>query len=201
MREIGTVKHLQVQRSPLKSGENPNRIYNPAPLLKVERLLLFPQGVIGVTDDGGEIVDVHNADHLNSKNSRVNGVSVGFTAHYVAMRGRFGEHLTDAIAGENILVEAGDTIKLADLGKRLAFQNPASGTLVYLDDLMVADPCEPFSRFALCQNPPVPAALMKETLQFLGDGMRGFYATATQGSIQVGDRVFAFDGSSDEQTR
>src|SRR5262249_46110823 len=117
-----------------------------------------------------------------------------FTGHYDAMRTHFGAHLTDGIAGENILVDLQGVLKLQDIGQRIAFQNPATGELVYLDALSPAPPCEPFSRFALRQSPPVDAALMKETLQFLDDGMRGFYASALQGSVQAGDRVLVSTG-------
>jgi MOSC domain len=145
-----------------------------------------------VLADGTEIIDVHNVSHPQSRNGGANGISVGFTAHYAAMRAHFGAHLSDGIAGENILVETASTIKLSDLGKRLVFQNQA-GTFVYLDNLLVAPPCEPFSRFALRQSPPVEAATMKATLQFLDDGTRGFYAVPLSGTIQSGDKVFASD--------
>lgn len=193
MREIGIVKQVQIQCSSLKLVEELYQIYDPAPLLTVESLLLSPQGVIGVLEDGAQIIDVHHADHPDSKYRGENGVSVSFTGHYAAMQTKFGAHLTEGIAGENILVEVDSVIKLADLGRRLAFQNPAASELFYLQELEVAAPCEPFSRFALQQSPPVLAADMKATLQFLHNGMRGFYAKAQHGTIMAGDRVFACD--------
>jgi hypothetical protein len=189
MREIGIIKLVQIQRASLKLGEKPNKIYDPSPLLVVDSLRLSPQGVIGLTADGGQIMDVHNANHPDSKNRAENGISVGFTSHYAAMRARFGEHLVDGISGENILVDTVHQFELADLGSQLTFQNPHTGEVVYLDDLMVAAPCEPFSRFALRQAPPVEANVMKSTLQFLDGGMRGFYAVAKGGIVQAGDKV------------
>jgi hypothetical protein len=197
MREIGIVKQVQIQRSSLKLGERPHRIYSPTPILVVDAIRVAPSGVIGVTSDRGEIVDIHNAHHLQSRNSGVNGVSVGFTAHYRAMRAAYGEHLIDGCAGENILVETDSIVKLGNFGKRLAFQDPQTGEARYLDDVIVAAPCVEFSHFvhkANLQMSPLSAEVVKATLQFLDDGMRGFYAAVRKPlEIQVGDKVFAVD--------
>jgi hypothetical protein len=190
MREIGVVINVQIQQASLKRGDKSRQIYDPAPLLRVARLRLSPQGVIGVRDAGEDIVDVHNGLHPQSKNGGDNGISVGFSSHYAAMRDRFGLHMRDGIAGENILVETSQRMMLEDLGQRLYFQRADSGELVTLAQLRAALPCEPFSRFALDQAPPVAPEIMKATLQFLSDGMRGFYGTAQSGMIRSGDRVF-----------
>src|SRR5262245_2856727 len=177
MREIGSIKLIQVQRSSLKAGERPYRYYDPTPLLVVDGLLLSPEGVVGLAADGQRVIDVHNAGHSASKNHQgVNGVSIGFTGHYQAMCQRFGTHLTDGIAGENILVEADPIFALNELGDRLAIET-AGGALVYLVDLLVAAPCVEFSQFAASQGERLPAEALKVTLQFLGEGMRGFYAS------------------------
>ena len=194
MREIGRVKLVQVQRSSLKVGERPYRYYDPTPLLVVDGLMLSPGGVVGLAADGGRVIDVHNADHPASKNQRgINGVSIGFTSHYQAMRERFGPHLTDGCAGENILVEAGHTFALGDLGGQLAIET-AGGAIVYLTDLLVAAPCAEFSQFAAGQGERLPAEALKTTLQFLQDGMRGFYATSdgapADAIVRTSDRVF-----------
>ena len=194
MREIGTIKLLQVQRSSLKAGERPYRYYDPTPLRVVDGLLLVPGGVVGLAADGQRVIDVHNADHPASKNQRgVNGISVGFTSHYQAIRECFGSHLTDGCAGENILVEADRTLALGDLGGRLAIET-AGGALVYLADLLVAAPCVEFSQFAVGQGERLPPEALKATLQFLDDGMRGFYASLASDSaeaiVRAGDRVF-----------
>ncbi|MBZ0294764.1 MAG: MOSC domain-containing protein [Anaerolineae bacterium] len=189
MKKIGTVKQVQVQQSSLKAGEKPNQYYDPAPLLVVDALHLTAAGVTGLTMDGSQIVDVHNATHPASRNGGDNGVSVGFTSHYRAMRDQFGTHLVDGIAGENILVESDHRWRLDELGARLAFENPETGALVYLDALMPAPPCVPFSQFAL--QAAAGGDTIKAALQFLHEGTRGFYATAHQpGSVQPGDVVY-----------
>ena len=116
MHEIGRIKLLQVQQSGLKVKQQPYGYYDPTPLLTVKSLLLYPDGVIGVTADGRRVIDVHHVQHPASRNhSGINGVSVAFTSHYEAMRSKFGDHLVDGCAGENILVEADDILRLADL--------------------------------------------------------------------------------------
>ena len=165
MHEIGRIKLLQVQQSGLKVKQHPYGYYDPTPLLVVESLLLSPEGVIGVTVDGRRVVDVHHAHHPASRNHKgVNGVSVGFTGHYKAMRSKFGDHLADGCAGENILVEAESILRLADLGKRLAIQMQKTGELIYLTRLKVAAPCVEFSQFAASHGMALPAAQLKETL-------------------------------------
>ncbi len=194
MREIGRVKQVQIQRSSLKRGEKPNRIYDPAPLLVVDNVAINAHGVTGLMADGGQIIDVHNAQHPNTKNSGVNGVSVNFTGHYREMRNQYGAHLADGIAGENILIEADRKFSLADLGVRLAFENAHTGEVAYLDDLIVAAPCVEFSHYvnkANLESSPLSPDQLKATLQFLNDGIRGFYATPfSTATIQAGDRVF-----------
>jgi len=199
MHEIGQIKLLQVQQSPLKIKQQPYGYYDPTPLLVVESLLLSPDGVIGVTSDNRQIMDIHHAHHRASRNIEgLNGLSIGFTSHYESMRGKFGDHVMDGCAGENILVEAATTLTLDDLGRRLAIQSQRTGRLIYLTRPMIAAPCVEFTHFAAGQGRDLPAGQLKEALQFLDDGRRGFYATIVdQGNemvVQAGDRLFVDDG-------
>jgi hypothetical protein len=194
MREIGLIKHVQLQRSSLKQGQRPQRYYDPAPLLVVERLLLAPGGVSAVSMDGESIIDVHHAAHPETKNRLgTNGISLGFTSHYRAMRDRYGAHLPDGCAGENILVESDHVWSLDELGATLAIEC-ADGQLVSLAGLMTAAPCVEFSRFAHLSAEPLTSDQLRTTLQFLDGGMRGFYARLADGQpeaeIRAGDRVF-----------
>ncbi len=195
MREIGRIKLVQVQRSPMKRENSLYSYYDPAPLLVVECLLPSSKGVIGLTAGGRQIVDVHHVDHPQSRNSRgKNGISIGFTSHYQAMRDRFGEQVVDGCAGENVLVETEETFRLADLGERLAIQNQQTGQFVYLTSFKVAAPCVEFTQYAANHGMPLPPEQLKSTLQFLDGGRRGFYATVVDQdevvAIQAGDRVF-----------
>jgi len=192
MRLIGHVKLVQVQQASLKVGEKPDRRYDPAPLCVVDSLELSADGVTGVNWDGGRIVDVHHAIHPQTKNNAgTNPISLGFTSHYRAMRERFGEHLTDGSAGENILIACERAITLADLGRQVVIQS-ASGEQVRLDVLSDAPPCEPFSQFAAGSR--IAGGELKAALQFLQAGMRGYYVALTPGqsapTVQAGDSVY-----------
>ncbi|MBI3830220.1 MAG: hypothetical protein HY291_11925 [Planctomycetes bacterium] len=191
--EIGRVRLLQAQRSSLKLGARPNRWYDPAPLTPAACLRLFASGIVGVTAAGEEIVDVHNAKHPETKNhERFNGISIGFTSHYREMRERYGPHLYDGCAGENIILEADRRMALADLGAALLFEG-ADGTRIELVKLLVAAPCLEFARYA--NREAQDGEALKATVQFLNLGTRGFYATLAEGQdgaeVRAGDRVFA----------
>lgn len=189
MRDVGAIVRLQIQRSSLKTGEKPHRRYDPAPLLSVERLAVTPDGVLGLSDGDAWLVDVHHRAHPQTKNEDgLHGVSVGFTAHYDAMRARFGDHLTPGCAGENLLAVADRRLGYDELAGGIAVVDRDGRELVRLQVLQVAHPCRPFTGWAL--GGTVEAQMLKEHLQFLDDGMRGFYCRATgTGIVAVGDRL------------
>lgn len=195
MHEIGQIKRIQVQQLPLKGRKQPKKYYDPSPLLEVKYLLLSQKGIIGITGDGREVLDVHHVDHPESRNiERKNGVSFGFTSHYRSMRERFGDQVTDGIAGENILVESDKIWKREDLGEQLALQNHLTGAYFYLTSILVAHPCVEFSQYAANHGRSMPPKALQETLQFLDGGRRAFYAAIVdknkQFTIQVGDKLF-----------
>ena len=179
MNTLGRVVRLQVQTAGLKRGERPRRVYDPSPLRPVESLRLGPRGAVGVTSAGESVFDVHHADHPATKHAPGREVSFGFTSHYARMRDRFGERLAVGCAGENILVaaEADRVYRLEDLGVAgLALRSAATGALVRLRGVAVADPCVEFSRFAL-GDPSASPHDVKPVLQFLDAGTRGFVFT------------------------
>lgn len=187
---IGTVVRLQVQTGHLKVADEGNRRYDPAPIKEVAILRLEAGGVVGVDEAGDLHVDVHHRDHPISRHHGDNGVSIGFTSHYHAMRRRFGDHVADGVAGENILVAAQRIQTPGSLGASLRVET-ASGTLA-LTALMVAAPCVEFTRFC-AGAAPAGTAEIKEQIRFLDEGMRAFYATPPPGpsaAIRLGDRVF-----------
>jgi len=190
MRTIGTVTRLQIQRSSLKTGEKPDRVYDPAPLLPVPRLAVTPDGVLGAGADGGWLVDVHHRAHPETKNEDgLNGVSVGFTSHYAAMRDRFGDRIVVGCAGENITVAADRAFTYDDLAGGLAIVATDGPERVRLRVLQVAHPCRPFTGWALGGG-RVAAEVLKSHLQFLDGGTRGFYCVGEgSGTVAVGDRL------------
>jgi hypothetical protein len=189
MRELGRIVRLQIQRASLKTGDKPARVYSPAPLLAVARLAVGPDGVLGEAPDGSWVVDVHHRAHPLTKNEDgAHGISLGFTAHYRLMRERFGERISAGCAGENILVETGGRVALGELAGGAVCSAPDGRELVRLEVLQVAHPCRPFSGWALGGR--VESEVLKDTLQFLDDGMRGFYCQGVgSGIVSVGDRV------------
>lgn len=199
MRLLGEIVRLQAQIESLKVGEAPRRRYDPAGIRVVPRLRLDATGVEGITEQGEAIPDVHNSAHPASKNrAGSNGLSICFTSHYAAIRARFGDHLPDGVAGENILVAVDPTAGVlteAEVSAGLTIET-ASGERFELEQVIVAAPCVEFSRYAM-QFPEDarPDRTVTEAVQFLDNGMRGYYAAyhGPTATISLGDRVYAKD--------
>src|SRR5256886_17629634 len=68
MREIGAVVRLQIQRSSLKTGEKPHRVYDPSPVLSVRRLAVDGDGVLAVGEDQSWIVAWRYRSHPQTRN-------------------------------------------------------------------------------------------------------------------------------------
>lgn len=189
MRDIGLVARLQIQRGSLKTGEKPRRVYDPAPILAVGRLVITPEGVLGESPDRSWIVDVHHRAHPHTKNpDGEHGISVGFTSHYAAMRDRFGDRIAIGCAGENVIVAADRRFTLEELHAGIAVCSTDGTELVRLAVRDVARPCRPFTGWAT--NEMVAPDVLKSHLQFLDGGTRGFYCLGVgSGIVSLGDRV------------
>ena len=187
MHVIGSIVRLQIQRSPLKTGEKPNRVYDPAPLLTVDRLMVSADGTLGFDRDRW-IVDVHHRAHPDTRNSDGrHGISIGFTSHYEAMRERFGDRIAFGCAGENVIVETPRRFTLDDLRGGIAVLRDGT-EVVRLATLDVAHPCKPFTGWALGRT--VESEVLKANLQFLDGGTRGFrLAGGISGELAIGDSV------------
>jgi hypothetical protein len=192
MKLVGEIVRLQVQLESLKRGERPYQIYSTDNLQTVPALKLTAKGVVGL-HGGLEQLDVHHTDHPRSRSRGDNRISVGFTSHYGRMRRRFGDHMTVGCAGENIIVETAVSFALGQLTNGIFIQT-ADGQQIHLDQVAVMLPCLPFSKFSL-QTADPPAGLLKETLQFLDFGMRGFSAVLVGKTAVVspGDKFFLAD--------
>ncbi|MCA9884552.1 MAG: hypothetical protein KC708_16350 [Anaerolineae bacterium] len=192
MREVGRIEFVQVQSNPLKAIVDGVRVYQPSPLQSVASLKLTSDGIFGVTENGDEIIDAHHAHHPLSRHRGSNSISLGFLHHYEAMRERFGSHLADGIAGENIIVRAFEHALPLNLAETL-FIRCQMGNLIELSGVMIAAPCNEFSRF--CVDRDMQPSELKATLQFLGDGRRGYYATLNGPLCEVhpGDMLLSAD--------
>ena len=186
---IGTVARLQVQRSRLKPGPATTRVYDPGPLLEVEALEVGPRGVVGQTTDG-PVLDVHHADHPDSRNRRLtNGLSLLPRAHYAVLRERYGAHLVDGVAGESLLLDTGGPWTEADLAGELWIET-VEGELLRLDGAAAAPPCVEFGRFCLGLPPGPVGPEVRQALDDLDGGARGFCARVDgTGRVERGVRL------------
>lgn len=182
------IVRLQIQQEPLKRGDKPHRWYDPTPIRQVEGLLVDVRGATGVAD-GDKILDVHHVDHPMTRNhGQASGLSVGFTAHYGAMRARFGDRVSDGVAGENVLVDSDEQMTRERLAAG-AFRTREGRTVPFVE-VEIAEPCVEFSRYVLGVKPGETAQPMREPLRALMGGMRGFYvALAEPVELIVGDEL------------
>ena len=196
MLEIGPIVALGIQRSSLKIGEAPRRRYDPAAIVAVPALAIDADGAVGLAASGEQLLDVHNARHPATKQRQgLNGLSVGFTSHYAAMRDRFGHPLPDGAAGENILVATDRSWSEAELAAGLAIET-AAGQRLLLTRVIVAAPCVEFTRWLMrFPDDARPDRTVTEGVRFLDKGLRGYYAAydGQPATIAVGDRVFVRD--------
>lgn len=192
MQMIGRIIRLQVQARSLKVAAGRGERYDPGALVSVPELALDGRGVVGRSAWGDDLLDIHHPDHLVSRFRHGNSISMGFTSHYAAMRERFGDHLTDGIAGENILTDTESSLRDADLQAGLLIET-IDGSLAHLGQARIATPCVPFARYALrLASETASDRSVTTALQFLNEGMRGFYLTL-QGEpviVAVGATVY-----------
>jgi hypothetical protein len=196
LRELGKVKLVQVQPSGLIIERPSGDFYDVSRRVEVEKLIITSLGIEATTTAGEHVLDIHHIDHPDKEYDDDDLVSIGFTSHYEAMRKRFGEHMVDGAAGENIIIEYDREVWKDDLGQRISVENSETGNRTFLDVLSIAAPCDGFSHFAAnSQHERLPADELKETLQFLHNGRRGFLLVLSDGqkaaTVQAGDRVYA----------
>lgn len=191
MTRIGEIVRLQMQTTSLKVGDRLARRYDPSGIVVVPALEVDPGGVTGITGAGERLDDVHHAAHARTQSRGTNGVSFLFASHYAQMRDRFGQHLSDGIAGENILVTCDRVLHHADVADGIRIVT-AHGVAVEFRRVIVAAPCVEFSRFALrFPDDQRPDRTVTDAVAYLSDGTRGYYA-GYDGSpvvIRVGDAV------------
>ena len=195
MRQLGKVKLVQVQPSGLIIETPTGYFYDVSRRVEVDRLLITSLGIEAITPAGEHVLDIHHINHPDKAYDDDDLVSIGFTSHYAAMRARFGEHMVDGSAGENIIIEYADEVWTDDLGEQIVIESAETGQKARLDFVSFAPPCEEFSHFvAKSQHERLPATKLKSTLQFLNNGRRGFLLVLSKGqkgaTVQSGDRVF-----------
>ncbi len=186
---FATVARMQVQRCALKPRPAGSGRYDPAPLVRVEALKVDERGCVGLR--GGErILDVHHADHPASRNVRlVNSVSVLPRAHYDRMRARYGDHIVDGAAGENVLLDTDGPLTADDLTGQLWIE--LDGEPAEVTGVMAAPPCVEFSRWVLGREDLEVDDEVRAVLDDLDRGTRGFYLRPTgHGVLRPGARLW-----------
>lgn len=199
LQELGCVKLVQVQPNGLIIETPSGYFYDVSRRLEVDQLQITSLGIEATTVGGEHVLDIHHISHPDKAYDNDDLVCIGFTSHYEAMRSRFGEHMVDGSAGENIIIECGDEIWPEDLGNGIAIENQNTGQLAILDLVSFAAPCNEFSQFVnSSQQERLPPDKLKETLQFLGNGRRGYLLVLRDGqetaSVQRGDKAFVVKG-------
>jgi hypothetical protein len=184
------IVRLQVQTDPVKVGRAPLRRYDPASIESVPRIEVSPSGVVGLAERLGSVVDVHHVDHPHTRDPRGNGgVTLMGTGDYARLKADYGDHLTEGVAGETILVDAPDGLARRPMPSQITVVT-AGGPIV-LTRVEVADPCVEFSRYCLGLEPStVVGDDVRRALVDLDDGARGYRAVAGgSGVIALGDEV------------
>ncbi|MBC8335203.1 MAG: MOSC domain-containing protein [Anaerolineales bacterium] len=196
IRELGRVKLVQLQPSGLIIETPSGDYYDVSRRVEVDRIQITSNGIEATTPDGEHVLDIHHLDHPDKAYDDDDLVCIGFTSHYEAMRKKFGDHMVDGSAGENIIIEYDQEVWEEDIGQQLAIENMESGERMLLEFVSYATPCAEFSHFAAdSQDMPLEKEKLKETLQFLHKGRRGFLLVMRGDQqtaiVQAGDRVFA----------
>ncbi len=199
-RQLGEVTLVQIQPRGLiidTPGETPTgSFYDARRRVEVDRLEITPSGIAARLPGGERVLDIHHLDHPDKAYDDDDLVCVGFTSHYDAMRARFGGHMINGVAGENILIDYPDEIWPEDLERMLAIENQDTGRPAVLKLVRFATPCVEFSQFCVQrQREEIPTEEMRGILRFLGRGRRGFLLVLDEATdvvtVRPGDKVFA----------
>lgn len=196
IRALGKIKLVQLQPSGLIIETPSGYYYDVTRRVVVNSLLITSKGIEANTPESEHMLDIHHLDHPDKAYDDDDLICIGFTSHYEAMRDRFGKHMGDGSAGENIIIESDQEVWEEDIGPHLAIENKDTGQMMVLDMVSFAAPCEEFSHYAAqSQDKRLPAEDLKDILKFLNKGRRGFLLVLRVGQepamIQPGDSVFA----------
>jgi len=194
IKDLGVVRLVQLQPNGLIIEKDGEDFYDESRRVEVEELIINKKGIEAATTEGEHVLDIHHLDHPDKEYDDDDLVCIGFTSHYDSMQERFGDHMVYGSAGENIIIENPEHIWLEDLEGQVAFENQDTGQMLILEDVLVAEPCDECSHFsAKSQDERLPAEELKEILQFLRKGRRGFLMVLKegQGIVRPGDKVFA----------
>ena len=195
LRQLGSVSLTQLQPSGLIIETPSGYFYDASRRVEVDQLVITTKGIEAVTPGGDQVLDIHHLDHPDKAYGDDDLVCIGFTSHYNSMRSRFGSHMVDGSAGENIIIRCEEEVWQADLGEHIGIENAETGQIAILDMVRFAAPCQEFSHYAAqSKEEKLPADELQSILQFLGNGRRGFLMVLnkihSKVSVRPGDKVF-----------
>ncbi|MCP3977491.1 MAG: hypothetical protein GY720_23645 [bacterium] len=196
--QLGEVAVVQVQPEGLiidRPDTPTGSFYDSSRRVEVDRLVITSKGIEATLADGTHVLDVHHLSHPRKAYDDDDLVCIGFTSHYESMRSKFGAHMVDGIAGENIVIDTPREIWPEDIHGFVEIENQDTSDLARLSFVSFAAPCVEFSQFcAQNQHVEMPKDELRETLRFLGRGRRGFLLVLDEGqdavTVRPGDRVF-----------
>jgi len=182
---LGTIVRLQVQATPVKASGR----YDPTSILTAQSASISEAGML-MWSGTGWVIDAHHRNYPRARGGGNRPLSIGFTGHYAAMDDRFGD-VPIGIAGENIVVE-GPAVRMSDIGSGIVIRRPG-GKEISLTSPRPAAPCRPFTSFLVGSSDILPRENIRDELDFLSDGTRGFLVEMDQAEghqfIEVGDEV------------
>jgi MOSC domain-containing protein YiiM len=187
MRVIGIVERLQVQRTSMK---NRSHTYDLSSLVPAAAAMVEEGGMTAMTPSG-DVLDVHHAGHPGSYcNNPARRLSVMTVADYERIRKKFGSHVANGTAGENILVDSAGPLLIDELDGRVMLRTD-TGSHVLLTGMTAAAPCLAFARFVLDRNDADAVDEdVRSALRYLGSGTRGYYARVSGAAvITVGSQL------------
>jgi hypothetical protein len=183
---VGRIVRLQIHPESLKRGD----VYDPSPLLAVERASIDASGMLG-WDGTGWVVDIHHAAHPRVKGGGHKALSIGFVGHYERMAERFGD-VPIGVAGENIIVD-GPAVSAGEVAAGLVVRTQ-DGAVVELRSPTPALACPGFTSHLLESPIVLPRDGITDHLAFLSTGTRGFILSVDHidrsVEMSVGDEVF-----------
>jgi hypothetical protein len=105
MRDQGKINLVQLKPSGLIIEAPSGCFYDASLRVEVDSLLITLKGIEATTLDKEHARDIHHLDHPDKAYDDNELICIGFTSQYDAMGTRFGDHMVDGIAGENLIIK------------------------------------------------------------------------------------------------
>jgi hypothetical protein len=163
MHEIGKIVAIQIQTQ-----------VDAESLISVPKAFLAPNGVTGVQENGEEIQDIRHSEHPETiATNESKPLHMTFTNRYAEIREQFGEHVTDGMAGEHIIVQVNYPFDKHGMGNSLVLHNQQNGKMVRLVETQKLEATLELANFI--KKDTIPEAMSEAAVEFLAE-KRGYSA-------------------------